>query len=99
MFLQETYRVVRRVAEIVADDKTASDRDEILWRTWDALQGLSSDQLPEDLRPKFNYQKHELSLRKGQEMIMREVNFLLAKILELELQWAESGEFSTTQCE
>ncbi len=89
MFKLETHRSIRRAAEIVTNYEAADNREEILWRAWDLLQGLSNDQFPEELRPKFDYLKHELSLRKGQEMSAREIGFLLEKIRELEWKWIE----------
>jgi hypothetical protein len=95
MFMLETRQSVRRAAEIVANYETADNREEVLWRAWDLLQGLSSDQFPEELRPKFDYLKHELSLRKGQEMSAREIGFLIEKIRELKWNWIEPNSRST----
>jgi hypothetical protein len=46
------------------------------------------DQFPEGLRPKFDYLRHELSLRKGQELTAREINFLLARIQKIDVNWS-----------
>lgn len=89
MFMLETHRSVRRAAEIVANYETADSREDVLWMAWDLLQGLSRDQFPEELRPKFDYLKHELPLRKGEEMSAREIGFLIGKIRELERNWIE----------
>jgi hypothetical protein len=89
MFMLETHRRVRRAAEIVANYGAADHREDVLWRAWDLLQALSREQFPEELRSKFDYLKHELSLRKDQEMSAREIGFLIEKIRELGEDWIE----------
>jgi hypothetical protein len=84
MFADEIKDRLQRAVEIIEAQEDSSSREEVLWMAWGVLQGLSRDQLPEELRPRFEFLSHELSLRKGQEMTSREVAFLLAKIQELE---------------
>lgn len=83
MALQDTDRRLRRAAEIARENDAPENREELLWRAWELLQNLRPEEFPEELRPKFEYLRHELSLRKGQEMTAREVNFLLERIQEI----------------
>lgn len=75
---------LRRAAEMISDQEGASNREDLLWSAWELLKGLRADDLPEQLRPRFDYLNHEISLRKGQEMTQREIAFLLTKIRELD---------------
>jgi hypothetical protein len=88
MQIPETHRRLRRAREIAADHAVSGDGEEGLWTAWELLHGLSSDEIPEELRPKFDYLRHELERRKGHEMTAREIGFLLGKIQELDLQRA-----------
>jgi hypothetical protein len=88
----ETRRRVRRAAEIITEHEATVDREEVLWLAQELLQGLRRDQFPEELRPKFDYLAHELSLRKSQEMTIREINFLLECIREIDRNWSEAPE-------
>jgi hypothetical protein len=85
----EAHRRLRRAAGIIADYENAEDRENILWMAWEQMRGLRADEFPEELQMQFDYLSHELSLRKGQELTQREIDFLLQKIRELELKWIE----------
>lgn len=89
MYTREARRRLRRAVEIIAEEHPVEDREEVLWRAWEVLQGLGRDQFPEELRPNFDYLLHELSLRKGQELTAREVSFLLERIREIGESWTE----------
>jgi hypothetical protein len=86
---REAHRRLREAAETVASCESKDDPEAVLWRAWGLLRGLRSDEFPEELRAQFDYLRHEMSLRKEQEMTAREVNFLLRMIRELELKWIE----------
>jgi hypothetical protein len=85
----EAHRRLRRAAEIIATPQDASDRERLLHDAWELLVGLRSDDFPPELRPRFDYLRHEMSRLRGEQLTAREVNFLMEKIRELELQWIE----------
>jgi hypothetical protein len=80
----EIRRRLRRAAEMISSQEEATNREEVLWAAWELLNGLRSDDFPEELRPLFDYLNHEISSRRGQEMTQREIDFLLSKIRELD---------------
>jgi hypothetical protein len=82
----EVCRRLRRAAETISGQEKAPNREEVLCDAWELLNGLRSDDFPEELRPLFDYLNHEISSRKGQEMTQREIDFLLSKIRELDSQ-------------
>ena len=86
MFMQEVRRRLGRAAETISDQGEATDREDLLWAVWEPLNGLRTDDFPEELRSRFDYLSHEISSRKGQEMTQREIAFLLTKIRELDAE-------------
>lgn len=82
----EVRRRLRRAAEMISGQEEVTNREEVLWAAWEFLNGLRSDDFPEERRSLFDYLNHETSSRKGQEMTQREIDFLLSKIRELDSQ-------------
>lgn len=89
MEFAEAHKRLRRAAEFIATRDQETDRASVLLGAWQLLEGLRADDFPAPFRSTFGYLKHEMSRFHDHELTLREANFLLRQIRELELKWIE----------
>jgi hypothetical protein len=89
MEFAEAHKRLRRAAEFIATRDQETDRASVLLGAWQFLEGLRADDFPVQFRSAFGYLGHEMSRLDDHELTLREVNFLLRQIRELELKWIE----------
>jgi hypothetical protein len=83
----DAHERVRRAASLLADEGPQTGDRTLLLQAWENLRGLRSDDFPADLRPAFEFLRHEIARAESEDVSARDVAFPANKVRQLELMW------------
>jgi hypothetical protein len=83
----DAHERLRRAASLLGHEGAQTGDRTLLLQAWENLRGLRSDDFPADLRPGFEFLRHEIARAESEDVSARDVAFLANKLRQLELMW------------